>query len=320
MGEACCRRSSIIPDIEFTSPEHCEDFIIDKKRSSLDSALLQELLNKYSMNFSVIIQIQSWYRGCIARKQYTISPINSRTIINYISSSLKSNELVVRRIEEKLGPFIVIWSLEEVKKQNLELRKVVIEEDNVIYHGYWNKDNIKEGYGQELFSNGSKYEGFWVNGEFHGQGRFIYENGDYFFGEWKDGKTDGKGTFISTEGTKYIGEWKNNVHHGYGNFYILNIGIETWEDGSQFEGNYIDGRKEGKGKFLWMDGSFYEGDFNDNKLEGNGTYKWQDGRIYTGQWKDSQMQGIGKFIFPDGKVYTGEMKNDHRHGIGKMEW
>jgi hypothetical protein len=37
--------------------------------------------------------------------------------------------------------------------------------------------------------------------------------------------------------------------------------MESWPDGAKYEGHYIDGKKEGKGKLTFADGSFYEGEF-----------------------------------------------------------
>ena len=34
-------------------------------------------------------------------------------------------------------------------------------------------------------------------------------------------------------------------------------------------GSYVNGKKDGKGKFKWSDGATYEGDFRDNNIEGN---------------------------------------------------
>jgi hypothetical protein len=39
-------------------------------------------------------------------------------------------------------------------------------------------------------------------------------------------------------------------------------------DGSWYEGEYVDGRKDGKGKYVWPDGSYYEGGWKDNKING----------------------------------------------------
>jgi hypothetical protein len=34
--------------------------------------------------------------------------------------------------------------------------------------------------------------------------------------------------------------------------------MESWPDGAKYEGDYIDGKKEGKGKLTFADGSYYE--------------------------------------------------------------
>ena len=45
-------------------------------------------------------------------------------------------------------------------------------------------------------------------------------------------------------------------------------GIETWEDGSKYEGQYKNGMKHGKGKYIWGDKSEYNGDWVNNKING----------------------------------------------------
>lgn len=40
------------------------------------------------------------------------------------------------------------------------------------------------------------------------------------------------------------------------NLFILNsFGKEIWSDNSYYEGQYAEGKKNGKGKFVWTDGS-----------------------------------------------------------------
>jgi len=46
------------------------------------------------------------------------------------------------------------------------------------------------------------------------------------------------------------------------------FGVETWSDGSKYEGEYVAGKKQGKGKYIWADGSQYDGDWVDNKISG----------------------------------------------------
>ena len=52
--------------------------------------------------------------------------------------------------------------------------------------------------------------------------------------------------------------------HGKGKYYF--------QDGRIFEGDYLNGRKNGAGKFTWPNGKIFEGDFRDGKQHGVGTY------------------------------------------------
>ncbi len=50
----------------------------------------------------------------------------------------------------------------------------------------------------------------------------------------------------------------------------LSLGSERWPDKSKYEGQYLEGKKHGKGVFSWPDGSSYEGQFKNNNIEGYG--------------------------------------------------
>ena len=63
-------------------------------------------------------------------------------------------------------------------------------------------------------------------------------------------------------------------------------------DGACFKGNYIQGKKNGKGHFQWADNSSYVGEFRDNNIEGKGVYTWSDNRKFEGEWKNNKMEGV----------------------------
>ena len=59
-----------------------------------------------------------------------------------------------------------------------------------------------------LFQDGSRFEGHFDNGVFHGKGRIISEEGDVYTGDWNTGKVEGHGILIQSEsGYRYQGEW-----------------------------------------------------------------------------------------------------------------
>jgi hypothetical protein len=48
-------------------------------------------------------------------------------------------------------------------------------------------------------------------------------------------KSSGYGEYIHSNGTKYEGMWLEDLQHGQG--------LETWPDGSSYQGNYFQGKK-----------------------------------------------------------------------------
>ena len=85
-------------------------------------------------------------------------------------------------------------------------------------------------------------------------------------------------------------------------------------------GNFIDGLKNGKGKFFFPEGNSYEGNFINNEIKGEGVYKWRDGRIYIGYWEGNKMNGYGIFMWPDCKKYYGHYVDNNKDGFGIFYW
>lgn len=196
------------------------------------------------------------------RKKIKAKFLTPLAIIKSVTGSHKSTIPPIIATERKLGLLPLNWDVEKVK-ETLELRKSCNCPDGCIYHGYWNKaSNKKEGWGLQIFQNGSKYEGFWLNNKFHGEGRMIYENASYYSGFWVAGFCEGNGIFVAPDGASYRGEWKKNAHHGFG--------VEIWPNGSSYEGDHVNGLREGKGKFINANKVSYEGEFIGNNLTGQG--------------------------------------------------
>ena len=40
------------------------------------------------------------------------------------------------------------------------------------------------------------------------------------------------------------------------------------QSGMKYEGDFVNGKYEGVGKYIWPDGYYYEGEFKDSKLFG----------------------------------------------------
>ena len=56
-------------------------------------------------------------------------------------------------------------------------------------------------------------------------------------------------------------------------------GIYEWPNGRTYEGEYINGIKEGKGIFKWSNGKIFDGYFKNGNPDGNGILKYNN-KIY----------------------------------------
>lgn len=86
-------------------------------------------------------------------------------------------------------------------------------------------------------------------------------------------------------------------------------------DGDLFEGYFLNGKKNGRGKYTWANGNVYDGNWVDGKCTGKGRISWSSGASFDGEWKDNQMSE-GKYSYADGSVYEGSFKNGKRDGYG----
>lgn len=71
-------------------------------------------------------------------------------------------------------------------------------------------EQIRQGKGVQVWSDGSKYEGWWRDNKANGKGRLIHADGDVYEGEWKDDKAHGQGTYSHLDGAQYNGQWKED--------------------------------------------------------------------------------------------------------------
>ena len=71
----------------------------------------------------------------------------------------------------------------------------------------------------------------------------------------------------------------------------------------KYEGEYLNGKREGKGIYKYNNGDKYEGNYKNDLKEGNGTYKYKNGDVYTGEYKNGLFDGKGKYEYADGEIF-----------------
>lgn len=77
-----------------------------------------------------------------------------------------------------------------------------------------------------------------------------------------------------SNGVKYVGDFVDDEFHGHG--------VYTSSEQEEYSGEFINGKRSGKGKLKFANGDIYEGELKDNRIEGEGVYTWKDGTTFKG--------------------------------------
>ncbi len=133
-----------------------------------------------------------------------------------------------------------------------------------------------------------------------------YENGNYRGYVNKDGKHEGVGIEIFNDGKKFSGEYKGGVRNG--------VIKAEYTDGGICWGMFKDYKKNGYNTFQLKIGDTITGQFKDGKLEGYGKYRWPDGETYHGQYNQGLREGYGLAKFANNDVYNGQWLKDQMSG------
>lgn len=127
-------------------------------------------------------------------------------------------------------------------------------------------------------------------------------------------KSEPRGEFkrIEIDGDLFEGYFINGKENGRGKY--------TWANGDVYDGMWKDGKRCGRGRISWSNGASFDGEWHDGKKHGRGTYTWADGTYYEGEFADGNFNGFGKKVYSSGDVYEGQWKDDKRTGKGRITW
>lgn len=95
-------------------------------------------------------------------------------------------------------------------------------------------------------------------------------------------------------GIIYEGNFSHGLIHGNGTLY--------WPNKTRYEGNFVNNRITGEGIIYYSDGlSQYQGQLLNGKREGFGKLTDRNGQEFEGEWKDGKRNGVGllKFKIPN---------------------
>uniref|UniRef100_A0A2K6N3Q4 Ankyrin repeat and MYND domain containing 1 n=1 Tax=Rhinopithecus bieti TaxID=61621 RepID=A0A2K6N3Q4_RHIBE len=92
-------------------------------------------------------------------------------------------------------------------------------------------------------------------------------------------------------------------------------GVQEWQDGCIYRGEFGLNMKLGYGEFSWPTGESYHGQFYRDHCHGLGTYVWPDGSSFTGTFYLSHREGYGT-MYMKTRLFQGLYKADQRFGPG----
>ena len=251
----------------------------------------------------------------IIRDELIQSKLTFETKLEKNGKFLKGRK--IKDILNSVNPMVNMIEIPEniinTKKPKTFEEPIIEFHNGEIYKGYWNTNNQRDGFGVNINPDGEIYIGLWNNDQIGDYGAFFDNEGNYYKGKLVNGKGNGEGELLLFNKVKYIGNFVDDIPNGKGKMISL-------LDGSEYDGDIVQGKKEGKGILKFKDGTEYEGEFKDDNFNGNGVLKYYNGRKYEGTFKDGKMDGNGKFTWEDGKIYIGSYMNDKKHGKGKLMW
>jgi hypothetical protein len=121
---------------------------------------------------------------------------------------------------------------------------------------------------------------------------FLSAVGDRYDGEWVKDKKQGLGSFVWANGTEYDGEFEDNEPLGPA-IYIeeggggddpsapsAKEGRGTYPNGDEYDGEWVKGKRHGRGVYTWANGDEYYGGWAHGRFHGKG--------VFTGEWVDGQ--------------------------------
>ena len=194
------------------------------------------------------------------------------------------------------------------------------------------KNGVRNGEGKEYYDNlRIQFEGEYLDGK-RWNGIVYYYNGNKKY-EIKEGKEEeeeitninntfynvGKSTIeILLERLKerqiIFKKKVRKERKSVKNFLNGNAKKEKFNKIVKFEGKYINGKLNGKGKQYFWDELIFEGEYMDGKKNGFGTEYYNNGKIkFEGEYQDGKINGKGKEYDYFGRlIFEGEYVNNKR--------
>ena len=174
--------------------------------------------------------------------RYKFDELPDADIIKLLQAKLEYKQFsgdqgLVARVNTNNGELLAIYN-GDMKNGMPQGQGTLKFSQNEYYQGTW-LEGLAHGEGV-LETHSYRYKGCFREGQFDGQGWLNIKNKGIYEGGFMEGMFNGKGKFTWVDNHKvYVGGWKNNKFTGKG--------LMVWSDGRKFYGEYLNGKKHGKG-------------------------------------------------------------------------
>ena len=308
-----------------------KDFFFDKKQFSCEGFGIKQNTNKEKNSEDEVVSLEPSTKDKFLVAKKTMieiprnSPANSNEKKNGCSKQIIKNIILNNQFEMFAKIFTnsdenqpnnsPLININDENKKDEDICGHFLKKNNkkIKFNGNFDENSKnKEGYAQILWTDNSKIEGIFSFNHLNGYCKF----------------------YNGVSNSKFSGEYINNIPNGFGIYKnktltiqgywekddMDGIGIEVWDDGTYYQGEFVNSKKNGIGLYRWPDGTIYQGEFINNQMSGTGVILYSDDRIYSGQILNGYMNGYGIFIWGNGNKYMGYYLQDAKHGFGIFIW
>ena len=267
-----------------------------------------ELSNFDGMKNDISLPTQANVQSKQAQKNFNeIFKIKLPQLGEYYKGNI--NDLIPEKIQNYITENLFDSSPYQISSKQIFESPAIEFKNGNIYKGNWNENGEMQGEGIYILKNDNAFaEGVWDKGELIG-GRIFLPNGDIYEGKIENSIFNGKGKLTCVDGIIYEGNFINGERNGIFNIY--------YPDGSYYYGDFKNENFNGKGKFHWKKGILYIGNFSEGKLEGKGTIKNEiSNSEYDGLFHNNYFEGEGIFKWNNGNFYKGNYRLNKKNGEG----
>jgi hypothetical protein len=159
-------------------------------------------------------------------------------------------------------------------------------------------------------SDGSRYEGDFKAGRFHGLGLLSWADGTTHQGRFENGQPQGQGERSDPSGTRYSGAFRDGLLEG--------DGVLKGAEGEHYSGGFAEDQFHGEGRYQTAEGDVWQGQFQHGSASGPGVFRGADGEHYQGEFRNWRYHGTGTLSLADGSRYQGQFRNGQYHGEGRL--